>query len=52
MRGFNEGKIMMHMDSRKEWESFKKKVLKESQLVGYDGLIISKIFELENKSKI
>ena len=46
MRGFNEGKIIMHVDCRKAWELLTTKVLKVSQLAGDRGSIISKTIEL------
>ena len=40
MRGFDEGKIKMHMDFRKFWYLLTTKVMKASQLAGDRGSII------------
>ena len=52
VRGFNEGKVMTCVDCRNTKELLTTKVLKTSKLAGNGGSIISKIIELENKSKI
>ena len=49
MKGFNEGRIMMRADCHKTWELLTADALKESQLSGYGGSIISRIMELESK---
>ena len=52
MKGFNEGKIVMHTDCRKAWELLTEDRLKASEITGDGGSIISRIIELESKSKI
>ena len=48
----SEGKISMFIDCRKSWELITLETLKSSQLEGDGGSIISRIMELESKSKI
>ena len=51
MKSSEEVKIVTHMDCRKVWKLLTSKTLKVSQLAGDGGSIISKIIELENKTK-
>ena len=52
MKGFNEGKIVIHTDCRKAWKLLTSEKLKESQLEGDCRSIISRVVELKSKSKI
>ena len=52
MKVAGEVKIVINMDCRKMWDLLTSKKIKESQLVGVSGSIISKIKEFESKTKI
>ena len=52
VRGYDEGKIITHIDCRKVWEFLTCEQVKSSQFAGDRGSIISKIIVLENKTKI
>ena len=52
MRGYDEGKIKTHVDCRKVWEFLTDHKLKAIHFSGDGRSIISKIIELESKTKI
>ena len=52
MKETEEGKIVINMDCRKVWWLLTLETFKASPIEGYDGSIIIRIIELENKSKI
>ena len=52
MRGCDEVKINIYTDCRKVWEMVAADGLKSSQLAGDGGSIVSRIIEIESKSKI
>ena len=51
VKGVSECKISIRMDCRKSWELLTLEKLKVNQLVGDGRSIISRIIELERKSK-
>ena len=52
MKGAEEWNIVTRMDCRKVSELLTSKKLKASELAGDSGPIISKIIDLENKTKV
>ena len=52
MRGHDNGKITTHTDCIKAWEMVAANSSKASQLEGDAGSIVSRIIEIESKSKI
>ena len=51
-RGNDEGKIKIHAYFRKTWEMATADGIKTSQLEGHGVSIVSRIIEIERKSKI